>query len=120
MLSKRSALRVSEAMDVVEEFIGEAAELLEQVDITATEARKIPDIPEYLDEHLIRLINNMERINYVSNAIKAVRQSLADGDLERINYVSNAIKAVRQSLANGEVNDERKRRESSRQPILVA
>lgn len=51
MLSRRSALRVSEAMDMVEEFIGEAAELLEQVNIVATEARKIPNIPQYLDEN---------------------------------------------------------------------
>ena len=79
---KWSALKVSEAMDMVEEFINEAAEPLEQAKVVATEARKIDDIPQYLDERLIRLITDIERIDYVRNAIKAVRESLPDGAVE--------------------------------------
>ncbi len=97
MLNERSALRVSEAMDIVEGFIGEVVELLEQAKIVATEARNIADIPQHLDESLIRLIT----------------------DIDRIGYVSNAIKAIRESLADGAVKDERKRRNKC-QPSLVA
>jgi len=79
---KWSALKVSEAMDMVEEFINEAAEPLEQAKVVATEARKIDDIPQYVDERLIRLITDIERIDYVRNAIKAVRESLPDGAVE--------------------------------------
>jgi hypothetical protein len=79
---KWSALKVSEAMNMVEEFVNEAAEPLEQAKIVATEARKIDDIPQYVDERLIRLITDIERIDYVRNAIKAVRESLPDGAVE--------------------------------------
>ena len=79
---KWSALKVSEATDMVEEFINEAAEPLEQAKVVATEARKIDGIPQYVDERLIRLITDIERIDYVRNAIKAVRESLPDGAVE--------------------------------------
>jgi len=89
---------VNDAMNMVEEFVNEAAGPLEQAKIVATEARKIADIPQYLDERLTRLI----------------------ADIERIDYVRNAIKAVRESLPDGAVEDERKRIESGSQLILVA
>jgi hypothetical protein len=98
MLSKRNVLMINEAMDMAEGFVSEAAELLEQANIVATVAIEIVDIPRYLDERLICLINNIERIDCVRRTIKAVRESLADGA----------------------VKDERRRRESSRQPSLVA
>ncbi len=82
---KWSALKVSEAMDMVEEFINEAAEPLEQAKVVATEARKIDGIPQYVDECLIRLITDIERIDYMRNAIKAVRESLPDGAVEDSN-----------------------------------
>jgi len=95
---KWSALRVSEATDMVEEFINEAAESLEQAKVVVTEARKIDGIPQYVDERLIRLIN----------------------DIERIDYVRNAINAVRESLPDGAVDEEKKRLESGSQLSLVA
>jgi len=95
---KWSALKVSEATDMVEECINEAAEPLEQAKVVATEARKIDGIPQYVDERLIRLITDIERIDYLRNAIKAVRESLPDGAVE----------------------DEKKRLESGSQLSLVA
>jgi len=95
---KWSALKVSEAMDMVEELINQADEPLEQAKIVAGEARKIANLPQYLDERLIQVITHIERIGYVRSAIKAVRQSLPDGA----------------------VDDERKSLESGRQMSLVA
>jgi hypothetical protein len=77
-----SALRVSEAMDMVEEFVNQAAEPLEQAKLVASEARNIANIPQYLDQRLVRLIIDIERIDYIKNAITAVRRDLPDEALE--------------------------------------
>jgi len=79
---KWSALRVSEAMDMVEEFVNQAAEPLEQAKTVANEARNILNLPQYLDQRLIRLIIDIERIDYIKNSIKTVRNELPDGVLE--------------------------------------
>ena len=73
---------MSEAMDMAEEFVNQADEPLEQAKIVATEARKIANLPRYLDQHLIRLIGDIKRVDYVKAAIKSVRNSLPDGALE--------------------------------------
>jgi len=95
---KWSALKVSEAMDMAEEFVNQADEPLEQAKIVAAEARKIADLPQYLDQRLIRLI----------------------GDIERIDYVKGAIKSVRDSLPDGAVEAERRRAENGSQAVLIA
>ena len=79
---KWSALKVSEAMDMVEEFVNQAAEPLEQAKIVTREARKIPNLPQYLDQRLARLIMDIERIDYIRNSIKAVRSDLPDGAVQ--------------------------------------
>ena len=78
---KWSALRVSEAMNMVEEYIDQAAEPLEQAKIVTNEARNIINLPQYLDQRLIRLIIDIERIDYIRNSINAVRNELPDGAL---------------------------------------
>lgn len=77
-----SALKVSEAMDMVEEFVEKAAEPLECARIVANEARRIPNLPQYLDQRLIHLITDIERIDYVKRSIKAVRNDIPDGAIE--------------------------------------
>ncbi len=76
---KWSALRVSEAMDMVEEYISQADEPLEQAKIVANEARNIASLPQYLDQRLVQLIINIERIDYIRNSINAVRNDLPNG-----------------------------------------
>ena len=95
---KWSALRVSEAMDMVEEFISQAAEPLEQAKLVANEARSIPNLPQYLDQRLVRLIIDIERIDYIKNSIIAVRNELPDG----------VVEAEKKSESHG------------RQPVLVS
>jgi hypothetical protein len=94
---KWSALMVSEAMDMVERFVSQAADPLEQAKIVANEARKIPNLPQYLDQRLMRLVCDIERIDYIKSAIKAVRKDLPD----------EAIEAEKISVSYG------------RQPVLV-
>ena len=94
---KWSALRVSEAMDMVEEFVNQAAEPLEQAKMVANEARNIANLPQYLDQRLVRLSIDIERIDYIKSSIKAVRRDLPD----------KAIESERKSADHG------------RQPVLV-
>ena len=95
---KWSALRVSEAMDMVEEYISQADEPLEQAKIVANEARNIASLPQYLDQRLVQLIINIERIDYIKSSIEAVRRDLPD----------EAIEAEKKSESHG------------RQPALVS
>jgi hypothetical protein len=94
---KWSALMVSEAMDMVEEFVGQASDPLEQAKIVANEARNIANLPQYLDQRLVRLICDIERIDYIKASINAVRKDLPDG----------AVEAEQRSISHG------------RQPALV-
>ena len=95
---KWSALRVSEAMDMVEEFVNQAAEPLEQAKLVANEARSIPNLPQYLDQRLVRLVIDIERIDSIRNSAKAVRSDLPD----------RAVEAEKKSESHG------------RQPALVS
>ena len=95
---KWNALRVSEAMDMVDEFVNQAAEPLEQAKLVASEARSIPNLPQYLDQRLIRLMIDIERIDSIRNSIKAVRSDLP----------IEAIEAEKKSESHG------------RQPALVS
>ena len=95
---KWSALRVSEAMDMVEEFVNQAAEPLEQAKTVTNEARNILNLPQYLDQRLVRLII----------------------DIERIDYIRNSINAIRNELPGRAVEAERKIESHGRQPVLVS
>ncbi len=95
---KWSALRVNEAMDMVEEFVDQAAEPLAQAKIVVNEARNIANLPQYLDQRLVRLIIDIERIDYIRTSINAVRNDLPDG----------AVEAEKKSESYG------------RQPVLVS
>ncbi|MDO9581259.1 MAG: hypothetical protein Q7J06_11985 [Bacteroidales bacterium] len=95
---KWSALRVSEAMDMVEEYISQADEPLEQAKIVANEARNIVNLPQYLDQRLVRLIIDIERIDSIKDSINAVRRDLPD----------EAIESEKKSASHG------------RQPVLVS
>jgi hypothetical protein len=69
-------------MDMVEDYISQAAEPLEQAKLVANEARTIANLPQYLDQRLVRLIIDIERIDYIKNSIKAVRRDLPDETIE--------------------------------------
>jgi len=79
---KWRAVKVSEAMDMAEEFVKEADLPLEQAKIVATEARKIANLPEYMHDRFVRLITQLERIDNDKDAITSVRQAIPDGAIE--------------------------------------
>jgi len=88
---KWSAVKVSEAMDEVEHQVSLAEAFLTEAKTKATEARSITNLPQYVDDHLIRVISQIERIDNVNDAITSVRLSIPKG----------AIEAERKSLKYG-------------------
>ena len=102
-----SALRVSEAMDMVEEYVNQVVELQEQVRIVAREARNTPNLPRYVDRHLCRLIAEVDR-------------AIGDSQWEPAGPLKAGIQSIRDSLLDSAVKDEKNRAESGRRPSLVA
>ncbi len=79
---KWSARKVSEAMDEVEKQVSLAEAFFAEAKAKAEAARKIADLPQYVDQHLIRLIGDIERIDNVKNSIEAVRKDIPVGAIE--------------------------------------
>ena len=104
---KWSALMVNEAMDMVEEFVGQAAEPLEQARIVAQEARNIPDLPQYVGQYLMRIVGEIDR-------------AIGGSQWEPVGRLKAGIKSARESLPNGAIDEEKKRLESGSQLTLVA
>jgi len=104
---KWSALKVNEAMDMVEEFVDQVVEPLEQARIVASEARNIPNLPQYVDQHLVRIIGEIDR-------------AIGGGQWEPVGRLEAGIQSARESLPDGAVDEERKRLESGSQLSLVA
>ncbi len=104
---KWSALMVNEAMDMVEEYVDRVVEPLEQARIVASEARNIPNLPQYVDQHLVRIIGEIDRV-------------IGGSQWEPVGRLKAGIQSVRESLPDGAVDEERKRIESGSQLSLVA
>ena len=79
---KWSAVKVSKAMDEVEGQIALAEGFIAEAKAKATEAQKIENLPQYLDQRLYRLIDRLEQINRIKAAVESVRSSIPDGAIE--------------------------------------
>jgi hypothetical protein len=101
-----SALRVSEAMEMVDEFVNQVIEPLEQARIVAREARNITNLPQYVDQHLLRIIGEIDR-------------AIGGSQWEPVGRLKGGIQSVRESLPEGSVEEEKKRQTSGSQLSLV-
>ena len=104
---KWSALMVSEAIDMVEEYVGQAVEPLEQARIVAQAARNILNLPQYVDQYLLRIIGEIDRV-------------IGGSQWEPVGRLKAGIQSVRESLPDGAIDEERKKLESGSQLSLVA
>ena len=77
-----SAVKVSQAMDEVEAQISLADQFFAEALKKANEARKIPNLPQYIDHRLIGLISEIERIDRIKDRITSVRKDIPDGAIE--------------------------------------
>ena len=102
-----SALKVNEAMDMVEEYVNQVVEPLEQARIVATEAKNIPNLPQYVEQYLVRIISEINR-------------AIGGSQWEPVGRLKAGIQSVRESLPDGAIEDEKKRLESGSQLSLVA
>ena len=103
---KWSPLRVTEAMDMAEDFINQAAEPLEQAKLVAVEARKIANLPQYIDQDIARLISEIER-------------AIGGSQWEPTGRLKGAIESVRKSIPDGAAEAEREQAERGAQMSLV-
>jgi len=94
---------VNEAMDMVEEYVDQVVEPLEQARIVASEARNIPNLPQYVDQYLVRIIGEIDRV-------------IGGSQWEPVGRLKAGIQSVRESLPD----EERKRIENGSQLSLVA
>jgi hypothetical protein len=79
---KWSAVKVSQAMDEVEKQVFLADQFIAEAKAKAEAARKIPNLPQYIDQRLLHLIGDIERMSNVKSSIEAVRKDIPDGAIE--------------------------------------
>jgi len=88
---KWSAVKVSEAMDEVEQQVLLADQFIAEAKMKAREAKNIANLPQYMEQRLNRLIDQLGRMEYIRGAITAIRNDIPDG----------AIEAERESTRHG-------------------
>jgi len=91
MAIKWSAIKVSEAMDEVEQQVLLADQFIAEAKTKAQAAKRISNLPQYMEQRLNRLIDQLGRMEYIKGAITAIREDIPDG----------AIEAERESLRHG-------------------
>ena len=88
---KWSAVKVNEAMDEVENQVILADQFIAEAKAKVEAAKKIPNLPQYMEQRLGRLIDQFNRMDYIKDSIKVVRNNIPDG----------AIEAERESTRHG-------------------
>ena len=107
---KWSALKVSEAMDMAEEFVNQVREPLESAKLTIEEAKKLPKLPEYMIADLRGVEGEIER---VLGSYQTFSQIFYEGSIHR------AIGRVRRDLPKDAIKAETERAKLGNQQSLV-
>jgi len=100
-----SALKVTDACDMVEEFVNQAAEPLEQARIVAQEARKIDNLPQYIDQYFARLLGEIDR-------------AIGGSQWEPVGRLRVSVDNVRKSLPADALEEEKERLAHGQQESL--
>ena len=80
---KWSAVKVDQAMNEVEARLDEAQIFLEQTVVVVQGARRIPDLPSYVDNRLARLeLDIRERYSRLKADVESIRDTIPDGAIE--------------------------------------
>jgi len=87
-----SALKVSEAADRIEEHFNQAIEPLEQARTVAQEARRIANLPQYIDQDFTRIIGEIDDclggtefrpVGWFKATIEHIRKDIPSGTVEQ-------------------------------------
>ena len=103
---KWSALRVSEAADMIEEYLNQAVEPLEQIKVVAQEARHIPNLPEYISQYLVRIEGEVDR-------------AIGGTSWEPVGRYRANLEALRKAIPEGATEAEQEQAERGAQMSLV-
>ena len=79
---KWSATKVSEAMDEVESKVILADQFIAEAKVKAEAAKKIPNLPQYIEQRINNLISQLDRMENIKGAIESVRKDIPDGVIE--------------------------------------
>lgn len=79
---KWSAVKVSEAMDEVEQQVLLADQFIAEAKAKAWEAKRIAHLPQYMEQRFNRLIDQLNRMDYIKSAIETIRKDIPDGAIE--------------------------------------
>ena len=101
-----SAVRVNDAVDMIEEYVNQAAEPLESAKIVAQEATQIVNVPGYITDCLWRLIGEIER-------------AIGGGRFEEVGRLRANLKTIRERIPEGATEAEKALARHGRQPTLV-
>ena len=82
MAIKWSAVKVSEAMDEVEQQVLLADQFIAEARTKAQAAKKIPNLPQYMEDRINSLISQIERIDKIKSVLQSVRDNIPKADLE--------------------------------------
>jgi hypothetical protein len=101
-----SAVKVSQAMDMVEEQVMKAMPYLEEAGAIAGRAKGIDNLPMYITQYLDRLIFDIDR-------------AIGGSYLEPIGRLRAAIKSVRESIPKGAIEAEQQSTKHGSQQSLM-
>jgi hypothetical protein len=101
-----SALKVSEAMDKLDDLVNQATEPLAQARMAAREASNIPNLPQYVDQRLLSFISEIDHI-------------IGGGQYQTTGKLKQSIESIREELPRDAVKDEKKMRDSGDQLTLA-
>jgi hypothetical protein len=96
-----SAVKVSEAMDMTEEYINQIREPLKKARDIVNQARTIPGIPQYIDQYLMRTISEIDRTIGDGSEWNPEGQLKASIDLVRASIPLGAIEAEKEKREHG-------------------
>ena len=102
---KWNPLQVNEAMDTVEAHINLAIEPLEQARLATREALKIPNLPQYVTQHLMRIVGDID-------------QTIGGSQWNTTGRLKAGIQSVRDCLPKDAIEEEKKKLESGSQLSL--
>jgi len=82
MAIKWSVVKVSEVMDEVEAQVILADQFIAEAKAKAEAAKRISNLPQYMEQRINRVIDQLERMENIKSAITSVREDIPDGAIE--------------------------------------
>ena len=79
---KWSAVKVSEALDEVEQQVMLADQFVAEARVKVAQALKIDNLADYIGQKISRLDDQLQRLGNIKGAITRVREDIPDGAIE--------------------------------------